>query len=292
MKKAMFIVLLALVGAFGAWAQADQSFLNGPNGYLGQTRPGDTPEVFAKGIISLPNVGESTVNFSPDGKLCLVYIGAWPASYVMYSEFKDGKWTSLAKVWFSKTRPVDEPAFSPDGKRIYYSSSNGGATSDLYYLEWNGSVWGEPVNLGAPVNTGEDEFHPCAVADGSIYFTAADGKITLCRMVGGKFQPRITLSEPINLTTTSNSYGDPWVAPNESFMLFKSNRAGGMGGFDDYISFRKPDGSWGTPKNLGAGVNSAGDEVSPDLSPDGKYLFFGRDGDVCWMKADFLQALK
>jgi len=292
MKKIISFALLLSVSALGVWAQVDQTFLNGPDAYLGQPRAGDTPEVFAKGIISLPNVNEATVNFSSDGRMCLVYIGAWPASYVMYTEFKNGKWTALARAWFSVTRPVDEPAFSADGKRIYFSSSNGGSTSDLYYIEKNDSGWGEPVNLGPPVNTSGDEFHPCVVADGSIYFTASDGKITLCRMVGGKFQPRITLPEPINLPSARDSYGDPWVAQDESFMLFKSNRTGGTGGFDDYVSFRNPDGSWGPAKNLGVKINGSGDEVSPDLSPDGKYLFFGKNGDVYWVKADFLKALR
>jgi WD40-like Beta Propeller Repeat len=68
-----------------------------------------------------------------------------------------------------------------------------------------------------------------------------------------------------------------YVAPDESYLLFSAfNIAGSLGGSDLYISFRRPDGSWGTSVNLGPAVNTPDNEFTPYVSPDGKYLFFSR----------------
>ena len=54
-----------------------------------------------------------------------------------------------------------------------------------------------------------------------------------------------------------------------------AGRPDSLGGADYYISFRKDDGGWTEPKNLGAPVNSEdGQEYSASLSPDGRFLFF------------------
>jgi len=60
---------------------------------------------------------------------------------------------------------------------------------------------------------------------------------------------------------------------NDSTMLFSSNRQGGVGGKDIYVSTRT-NGYWTVPKNLGTKINGPYDEVSPFLSKDGRTLYF------------------
>ena len=60
-------------------------------------------------------------------------------------------------------------------------------------------------------------------------------------------------------------------------MIFKFNRPCGSGGYDNYIAYRNVDGSWTEPRNLDPTINSASDETAGDISPDGKYLVFGKD---------------
>ena len=79
------------------------------------------------------------------------------------------------------------------------------------------------------------------------------------------------LSDTIN---SGHFEGNPFVASDERFLLFKSSRPGGYGSTDLYVSFRQADDSWGEPINLGPEVNSPENELEPRLSPDGKYLFF------------------
>ena len=84
---------------------------------------------------------------------------------------------------------------------------------------------------------------------------------------------------------------DPYVASDESFLIFTSERAGGKGGKDLYISYRRADGSWRVPQNMAA-INTRGNEWCPMMSPDGRYLFFTRRGDIHWVDASIIEALR
>lgn len=291
MRARLVLPLLFALAASLVAAQPATSFLDSPEAYFGQERPGDSPVVFAPGLVSLADRSELSISFSPDGKQCVIATGSWPEAYAYASEFKDGAWTELRKAWFSEKAYVYEPSFSPDGKRVYYSSAAGGADTDIFYTERTETGWGDPVRLGPPVNTGGDEFHPCVAADGSLYFSDRRGVVTLCRLVDGVFQPRVALPAPINLPGRV-SWGDAFLPPDESLVLIKSNRAGGVGSYDNWVIFKNPDGTWSPAKNLGPEFNSRFDEIAADLSPDGKYLFFGKDGNIYWAKADFLSTLK
>ena len=89
--------------------------------------------------------------------------------------------------------------------------------------------------------------------------------------LGGSFASPTLLLPPVN---TESWELDPFIASDESYLLFVSNREGGYGGPDLYVSFRLADGSWGEPVNLGEEVNSSADEVHPMVTLDGQYLFF------------------
>lgn len=68
--------------------------------------------------------------------------------------------------------------------------------------------------------------------------------------------------------------GDPYIAPDESFLIFVSyNRPEGLGDGDLYLSFNQ-NGRWTPAKNLGAPINSSALDFCPNMSPDGRYFFF------------------
>jgi Tol biopolymer transport system component len=105
---------------------------------------------------------------------------------------------------------------------------------------------------------------------------------------------------------------DPYIAPDESFIIFASNRPNGIseadmflrdGGsqeLDLYISYNKGNNTWTTPKNLGKGINTKAWEFGPTLSPDKKYLFFTRrmnfktvePSKIYWVSAIIIDQLK
>jgi len=75
-------------------------------------------------------------------------------------------------------------------------------------------------------------------------------------------------------------------------IIFSSERSGGFGGTDIYISFKKSDNSWSEPLNLGNDINSAVSEYGATISPDGKYFFYtsGKNGseDIFWVSAKII----
>lgn len=261
--------------------------------YLGQTPPGSTPKIFAPGIISLPNRAEYNISISPSGKEIIFSLGNWPKRWTMLMEYKNNKWNSPDTIAFSKTRSVDEASFSPSGDRIYYyayNAPNSFGAADLCYSTNNGSIWSEPVNLGKTINTTEDEYHPCVVADGSIYFENTSGTMCYAKFESDTFRTRVSLPTIFN---TSAVYGNPYVAPNESYMIISSSRAGGIGKRDLYISYKRENGKWTNPKNLGNKINTTQDEATSDVTPDGKYLLFNREFvDFYWVSTSFIDTLK
>lgn len=88
-------------------------------------------------------------------------------------------------------------------------------------------------------------------------------------------------SDPVNVGAPVNSAANEMnaaLSPDELSLYFVSTRAGGLGGADIWVSRRASlESPWGTPVNLGAGVNSAGLEAAPALSIDGHLLFFSSD---------------
>lgn len=91
-----------------------------------------------------------------------------------------------------------------------------------------------------------------------------------CKWENGQYSEPENLGDSIN---TRFAEFEPYIAPDESFMIFMAGRAEGLGGFDFYVSCNQ-NGVWSGAKNLGTPINSPGNELSPQISPDGKYFFF------------------
>ena len=184
---------------------------------------------------------------------------------------------------FSGKHRDADPFITADGKQLYFISDRPvdgkpKEDMDIWVMDrTKGGDWGEPRNLGAPVNTTASEWFPTLAANGTLYFGSGrpggHGKTDLyrARRADGKF------AEPENLGPSVNSAADEFegcVAADESFLVFMAaGRPDSLGGGDLYISYQK-DGKWTPAKNLGPKVNGPGLEISPYLSPDGKYFFF------------------
>ncbi len=304
MKKQITLIGILLILLYSMSLQAKEipskksSNIPDSAAYLGQTPPGETPVIFAPGIVSLPDRDEPSMTISPDGKLILFYIGFYPKPgdpFIMQMQYINGKWTSPEKIPFCNGRRTGEPFFALDGNRLYMfsnKSTNQVSYVDLAYVEKQDSTWSNPISLGNPPNQYTDQYHPCIVADGSIYFSNSSGEICRTQFENGAFQPCIVLPYPINHANTSPTWGDPYVSPNEDYMIFKSSRKGGFGQNDIYISYKKDEGSWTNPKNLGDKINTPEDETSGDITPDGKYMTYGSKGDIYWVSSSFIEKLK
>jgi len=263
--------------------QAGFLTLNGP--YLGQKKPGPTPEIFAPGILSL-GFHEHNIAISPDGKE-IFFVAAssdFTRYLIMTTKLKNGAWTRPEAAPFSGGRNDGAPAFSADGKRLYFSSRRpraAGGTSaedfDIWYVERKDDSWTEPLNLGGPVNTEKNEVNPSVMSDGTIVFQrieklgTLDWDLYMSSPKNGTYGVPGKLPEPVN--TEANEAG-PFIAPDGSYLLFQSNRAGGYGVMDLYVAYRTENGGWSEPVNLGDKINSSFSDWGPVVSPDGERLFF------------------
>ncbi|MBN2399143.1 MAG: PD40 domain-containing protein [Candidatus Aminicenantes bacterium] len=254
--------------------------------YLGQKKPGPLPEVFAPGILSL-GFHEHNIAISPDGTE-MFFVAASPdfSRYViMGTEFRNGAWTMPTVASFSGGRNDGAPAFSADGQRLYFSSrrprktqATAGDDFDIWFVERRGASWSEALNLGSPVNSEQNEVNPSVSSDGTLYFQriaklgTLDWDLYMASPRNGTYGVPAKLPAPVN--SDANEAG-PRIAPDGSYLLFHSNRAGGFGVMDIYIAYRTEDGGWSEPANLGEPINSAFSDWGPVVSPDGKYFFFG-----------------
>lgn len=113
--------------------------------------------------------------------------------------------------------------------------------------------------------------------NGTIYFSSqregpGTNNIFRSEIVDGRYAEAVMLGDAVN-TAEFREY-DPYISPDEDILIFTSEKPGGLGRGDLYISFKDGEGQWTAAKNMGECINSFGPEYCAQLSPDGKYLFF------------------
>lgn len=285
------LLLLFVLSSLSLYAQT----ISNDKLYLGQTPPGNTPVIFAPGIISLTDRRETKIVFSPAGNECLIGIGEASTFKILYSKYENGLWSDVKPSAFIADGRAQEPFISPDGKKIFFTSH-----ADIYVSSREGSTWSAPVKLESPVNTAAEEYHPTVTFNGTLYFCSmrdnSKGDIYRSKYVNGNYTKVEKLD---SLLHCKNGAWDPFIAPDESYIIFTSIYPDGYGMEDQYISFNK-NGQWTNPKNLGSKINTNKIEYGSYISPDNKYYFFSRpDGwgtnipaDIYWVKADFIDSLK
>lgn len=259
--------------------------------YLGQDPPGLRLEVFASGIISSSDKSERSLTLSLQGdELFFARSSGWPYTQIMHMKRQGDGWSSPKVASFARNDWATQPFFSPDGRTLYYSTSRGKLDIrhySLWRVQKEGDRWSSPepvIDLGG----GEMmEYHPTVTRDGTLYFLYWDfarqtGDIYVSRPVDGRYTDAVNLGAPI-----STPYNEvrPTADPNGRYLLFESDRPGGFGNTDIYISFRHTDDTWSFPQNLGPSVNTPGVDDTPNLSPDGRYWFSAVNGDIHWMQA-------
>lgn len=235
---------------------------------------------FAAELFTSHETSQRVVAIHPSGKeLFFTRIGP-PIPRIMRSVFENGRWQEPTVASFSDVGVNLEPSISPDGRTLYFVSTRPPSKgTDIWKVERTRDGWGTPTRLSDAINTDAYEFHPQVDAAGDLYF-ATDGRtdsygdadLYVSKFENGEYLPAQNLGPQIN---TAAREWDAYVSPDDSYMLFKSNRPGGYGGMDIYISEHKR-GTWTTPRNAGPAVNTELDDDTGDVTPDGRFLIFAR----------------
>ncbi len=259
--------------------------------YFGLKTPDSSIELFAPQIVSLENVKEKSLAISPLGDE-VFYSGGkeWPQTKIMHVKKVNNKWGKPEIFDFCTDCFATEPAFSPDGKYLFFSSSKGETNLknySIWRMERVGTKWGKAQKIIDIPETNIWEFHPSAAKSGSVYFCRWDS----VTQTGHIFRSAFVNGAYLNPEKTELSFGatssdaDPFIDPDEKFIITSSVGQKGKGGYDVYISHRKDDGSWLPPVNAGEKINTSGDEDSLDISPDGRFVFIYKRSDVYWVEA-------
>jgi Tol biopolymer transport system component len=246
---------------------------------------GDSAVVFAPGIVSTGDVFAST--FTPDGRMVVFTKFSPPRPMtLMTSTLVDGRWSDPTPLPFSGVYRDLDPAFSPDGTRLYFSSARPNGPSpadtaagvDTWYATRLSNGWSAPVRLQEPVNSSDQDMYPSTTRRGVLYFDSGRSRPRRRRVYRAEPRADGTLGEPALLSTTINADSGAsilFVDPDERYVVFGAVRPQGSGGMDLYISFKNGT-DWTAPVNLGAGVNSPATEFCPFVSRDGRLLYFTR----------------
>ncbi len=276
--------------------------------YLGLKKPGSTPKLFAPGILLNTHRPHGGIAFSPDGKeiywAAALDFGAFQKIWMMHQN--NGQWSSPKAVSFRDSYTYGGPAVSPDGERFFFDvlkppdESGGRPDHDIGFREKQAFGWGDVIKPGPPLDSDKSALGPSVSRNGTVYFYSFD-------MEGGFgsvdiYRSRLTkegYEKPENLGDSINTeFMDtlPYIAPDESYLLFSSMRPDGYGDFDLYISYRNEDGTWTKARNLGEKINTSARESSSIVSPDGKYLFFmsrrNGIGEFFWVDAEIIKDLE
>jgi len=255
--------------------------------YLGQKPPDLIPEPFAPRFVTTDGWEYSGV-FSPDMKefYFLRQVEAAKEQELVVYKKEGNKWNET--VISSRQ---GQPFLSPDGKTMYLGSR---------YKERNDNrEWSEIKELDSPFDT-LPIMRLTASSKGTYFFDEFKrdftGDIRYSRLVDGQYEEPRLLDKKIN---TGKSF-HPFIAPDESYLIFDSKREDGFGNSDIYISYRQQNGEWGVPINLGDKINTEAWEASASVTPDGKYLFFNRNMgsdefenvDIFWVDAQIIETLR
>ena len=187
------------------------------------------------------------------------------------------------------------PIMSPDGKTLYFSRRNdpknvGGKDDleDIWYSKWDEKhkKWEKATNIGAPLNNKYPNFINSITPDGNTVLLGNsyssegsfidDGVSISHRTETGWSDPeQLVIEDDYN----DSENADYYLSNSQKILLMAIQRKNDTkGGLDIYVSFLKDDKTWTKPKNLGADVNTNGDEAYMFLASDDKTMYFSSTG--------------
>lgn len=161
-----------------------------------------------------------------------------------------------------------------------YVTDDGFPTSDIFISYEKNGKWQKAKSIGNSINTPNDEEIIGMVNNGETIFINMDsweisGDILYSEKKGKQYKPPVAMPVPVNTEFIDMT---AFTADDGSAIYFASDRPGGYGGTDMYVSKKLPTGEWSPAFNLGINVNTEYNEFFPMLSKDGKTLYFSSEG--------------
>jgi hypothetical protein len=179
---------------------------------------------------------------------------------------------------FSQGSINDNPAVSFDGNTIVYTERRG-IVNVIFFSKKERGKWQPPIEITAEINAGEDCSSCSLNSDGTELFLYKtdnyDGAIYSSDYINGAWTPIKKLNKNIN-TKFYESHAA--ISYDGKKLYFTSNRDGGQGNLDIYVSEKDGAGDWGPAVNLGASVNTPFNEDTPFITQNDSVLYFCSEG--------------
>jgi len=296
------------VADFLAEAKADRGprrfpALSGP--YIGQTPPGTTPRLFAKGIVSTRGGMYGTITFSPDGREA--YWKPQSSGKVLYMKTENGVWSPPREFVFAAKETINVPFYAPDGRRLYFMAGSRDARGviekeTIWFVEKTVTGWSEPKVFDPVIKSVAMHWQFSLDKKGDLYFSS--GNILCARFEKGRYLAPAPLPAPINERhTEAEKYraGEvgPFISPAGDYLIYTKFRANARYAVQLFITFKGRDGNWLEPQNLSERLATEGNDSAPQVTPDGKYLFFqsnrsdsGVSRGLYWVDASIIEELR
>jgi hypothetical protein len=217
---------------------------------------------------------------------------------ICVSYFVDGEWTTGEVVGppISTVYGEVEPVITLNGDKLTFQSDRPGGlgSADIWVSEKVDGVWQEPVNMGAPINSPYSDhcFYVTGPDENTGYLTTTrpggygGNDIYVVHRVNGVWQEPVNLGPNVN-TPYSDHHG--LLSPDGKSIYYNSDRPGGLGGEDIYVSTMDKNGVFGSAVNV-TPLNSDKNDRCGVFTPDKRIIVFDseRDGgfgnkDLWWM---------
>jgi hypothetical protein len=179
---------------------------------------------------------------------------------------------------FSQGAINENPAVSFDGNTIVYTERRG-IVNAIFFSKKERGKWQSPIEITAELKAGEDCSSCSLNSDGTELFLYKtdnyDGNIYSSNFVNGAWTPIKKLNKNIN-TKFYESHAS--ISSDGKKLYFTSNRDGGQGNLDIYVSEKDATDDWGPAVNLGASVNTPFNEDTPFITRNDSVLYFSSEG--------------
>ncbi len=231
-------------------------------------------------FLSIPNLNESSIKSGNYRKRCY----AFAIDYAKKHAGSNYKFEPQ-NLGDSINSDVSEyyPTITIDGKKLVFTRRVNNDNEDFYESDFMNGTWSKAKGLEGNINTNMNEGAQNISQDGQwLIFTGCnfpDGHGSCDLYIS--YLENDGWSTPENLGSTINTEfweSAPSLSPDKRDLYFTSNRPGGYGGNDIYVTHRLPNGRWSEPENLGPTINTIGDESTPFIHADNQSLYFTSSG--------------
>lgn len=207
-------------------------------------------------------LGDSLLN---NPVLCTIKVLEWPINS-LYQDYGPALPADESKLIFTSAR--DTSKFDKKNRLVF---------EDVVQSQRQADKWSVPEKISPRIN---DTFHDAVTyltPDGKtvfLYYEKGNGDIYQSNLSGSEWSEPISMGPEINTVSWETS---GCISKDGNKFYFTSDRPGGQGGLDIYVTEKQANGTWGKAQNLGPSINTPGNEDAPFVHQDGT-LYFGSDG--------------